>query len=327
MVRLRTAGLSVSYRRDRREAAAWLVEFASSMGLRFSRQQEPRVVDRQMAAVVQEAYEQGHRLYRVVLGVLGVQVSLGLSTPLLRSTWEAIKGWKSLTPTRPRVPISCFRLEVVVLTCLAEGARRRGYQRRIWWSVALALWTGFVCLLRPGELLNLRRLDISFPEGEGFESQAIGAVIIVRKPKTRRIWRQQFVLCRDPRLVRWLQWWMADVSGKTLLFGVSRYVLQKKFSDVLCKLGIDDCGYTLGSLRAGGATDFFQRTRNLGELQYQGRWTAASTLQYYLMEAFSAFVTSSVESSVREKLESVHVLKHLLNFPPKICAQEVFRRG
>lgn len=68
-----------------------------------------------------------------------------------------------------------------------------------------------------------------------------------------------------------LLWWVADASGKTVLFGISRYVLQKKFADVLASLDLDDCGYTLGSLRAGGATDFFQRTRNLGELQYQGR--------------------------------------------------------
>ena len=66
------------------------------------------------------------------------------------------------------------------------------------------------------------------------------------------------------------------------------------FAEEVCRclasLDLDDCSYTLGSLRAGEATDFFQHTRNLGELQYQGRWTAASTLQYYLMEAFSALV-------------------------------------
>lgn len=87
-----------------------------------------------------------------------------------------------------------------------------------------------------------------------------------------------------------LPWWVADAPGKTELFSISRYVLQKKFADVLASLDLDDCGYTLGSLRAGEATDFFQHTRNLGELQYRGRWTAASTLQYYLMEAFSALV-------------------------------------
>ena len=134
---------------------------------------------------------------------LGSAGPIGLSIPLLRTTREAITGWKSLTPERSRVPLSCFRPAVVVLTCLAAGAQWHGYQWRVWWSVALALWSGFVCLLQPGELLNLWRQDVCFPEEEGGESHSLGAVVIVRKPKNRRIWRQQFVLCRDPRLVRW----------------------------------------------------------------------------------------------------------------------------
>ena len=109
-----------------------------------------------------------------------------------------------------------------------------------------------------------------------------------------------------------------------MLFGISRYVLQKKFADVLASLDLDDCGYTLGSLRAGGATDFFQRTRNLGELQYQGREDGQQPQICNIISWKPFLLCTSREA--REKLESVHTLKKLLEHPPKFDAQELYRR-
>ena len=69
-----------------------------------------------------------------------------------------------LTPTRSRVPISCLRLKVVVFTCLADGARQRGNQQRVWWSMAPALWTGllvFFGLVSYSTLFGNPRLGLS----------------------------------------------------------------------------------------------------------------------------------------------------------------------
>lgn len=180
----------------------------------------------------------------------------------------------------------------------------------------MAYWLGFACLLRPGELLGLRRGDISLPETGGREWEELGAVIIIRQPKTRRVWREQFVVCTDPSLVQWLSWWLCDVSDGRPLFNISRYHLSRCFSLLANELGLDGCGYTLGSLRAGGATDHFQRHRNLGELQYLGRWKQASTLQFYLHEAYAIHVTRQQHRGKTHVLEAAHAQVNLLQQPP-----------
>ena len=158
------------------------------------------------------------------------------------------------------------------LGCSVSGLAERGWLRRRWLASAIGWWLGFVCLLRPGELLNLTCGDISLPEGDQNEAESLGAVVVVRQPKTRRVWREQFVTCKDPALVRWLKWWLADSKPSSSFLGLSRYLLGRHFSHTLTLLGLADIHYTLGSLRSGGSTDHFQRNHNLGELQFLGRW-------------------------------------------------------
>ena len=83
----------------------------------------------------------------------------------------------------------------VVLFCAREGWKLSGWSRKQWWACGLALWLGFTCLLRPAEVLKLRVGDLSFSTGQGGESLDPGMVVVVRTPKTRRIWHRQFVLC------------------------------------------------------------------------------------------------------------------------------------
>ena len=210
---------------------------------------------------------------------------------------------------------------------LAKGCGEVGALRRRWWTAALAFWLGFVCLLRPGELLGLKRGDVSLPESSGGESDGLGAVIIIRQPKTRRVWREQFVICTDPALVRWLCWWIHGLADGRPLFNISRYQLNKCFKSLAGDLGLDECGYTLGSLRAGGATDHFQRHRNLGELQYLGRWKQASTLQFYLHEAYAIHVTHQQHRGKAHVLEAAHAETHLLLHPPSRSLASLLVKG
>jgi len=129
-----------------------------------------------------------------------------------------------LKPTRSRVPMSAYRMECLVVVSMGRAVSEEGLMRKQWLTAGLAVWLCFSCMLRPGELLNLRRRDISFPDGDFGNEEMLGAVVIIRRPKTRRIWKEQFVLCRDVKLVRWLRWWLDEVSGSRLFFPFSRYV-------------------------------------------------------------------------------------------------------
>lgn len=103
MVRSRNAGLSREYRRNRRDAGIWLLNFVASLGQRLHARMPSYKIDSWLELGVQRAFDEGVKLYYVTLGVLSLQQKLHLSSPLLRNTWLAIKGWRSALPSKTRV--------------------------------------------------------------------------------------------------------------------------------------------------------------------------------------------------------------------------------
>ena len=141
-------------------------------------------------------FEGGEKLHKVTLAVLAVQRKLRVSGALLKSTWAAIKGWKLTRPTRPRVPITRYLLEALVVAGFSRGAGDIGLRRRRWFGAALGWWLAFDALLRPAEVLRLRHCDLAFPNSE-LHGPDPNLVVVIRNPKTRRVWKTQFVLCTE----------------------------------------------------------------------------------------------------------------------------------
>ena len=192
--RLRDAVLSRDYKRRLREAAADLFNRVGRCGGKLFRQSPARVIDRWLEKAVEDAHRSGERLYYVTLGVLGMQRLWRLSGSTLPGTWAALKAWRHLAPSRSRLPITFYTLQSFLLVCLAKGYQVQGRARYLWWSVMVGSWLSFAALLRPGEVYNLRFEDVTLPvEGaEGLDSP--GMVIVIRRPKTRRVFKTQFVL-------------------------------------------------------------------------------------------------------------------------------------
>ncbi|CAE7383354.1 unnamed protein product, partial [Symbiodinium microadriaticum] len=198
-----------------------------------SKRSSSRALDAALEGAVDWAYQNHEKLYRVTLGVLGVQ-------RVLESKLEA--------------------------------------------------------LLRPGEAHNLHVEDILLPDS-GVTSQGDeGLVITIRRPKTRRVWRAQFVLVKDEALIRWMRWWVKDARPHRRLFRVGRRTWAQQVAEGFASLDLGDRGYTLSSFRGGGATNMFRRHMNLAQLQYHGRWARQETLKAYLQEAFSVQVAASAST-------------------------------
>ena len=225
--------------------------------------------------------EEGAKLYWVRLGLLGIQRAFDLSGPLLRGSWSAVRAWVQLQPSKPRTPMTLFVLECVLLALLGRGNSLKGKDRLEWWSAMLATWISFEGLLRPGEADFLVAGDLLFPEDTEM-AQGVSLIVGIRRAKTRRTWALQHALINNAQLVRWLRWWAADFPRKRKLFPVARRKWANYFREVVLQLGLQSCEFTLGSLRAGGATHQFRVHRNLGALQYAGRWKRAETLKHYL---------------------------------------------
>ena len=74
--------------------------------------------------------------------------------PQLRRLWRAHSEWKALEPSGLHVPFSRAHLMTWVVAAHLTGQ----------FEFAALLLTGFCGLLRPGELLQLRRQHLVFPE-------------------------------------------------------------------------------------------------------------------------------------------------------------------
>ena len=274
--RLRNANLTPEYRRGLREAARWLLDLAISLGAQLS-SDSPQKVDRWLERCIEYAYDRGEKLYYVRLGLIGLQRAWHLSGPLLRGSWSAIRGWRALQPIRSRIPMSRSIMQGVVLTLLMMGNEENGYLREIMWAAMLSVWLSFEGLLRPGETEQLLVRDLCFPDQHGGGSE--GLVVTIRKPKTRRLWHTQFVLIRDRALISWLRWWTMGVSTNRVLFRVARRRWAKVFGQSLAWLQLDDRGFTLGSLRAGGATWHFKNSREPCTASVLGQMVASRDAQ------------------------------------------------
>lgn len=82
---------------------------------------------------------------------------------MLRATWCALRGWKTLLASRSRIPVTRWVLEALVLAGLAQGLEEQGRHCREWWASALGWRLAFESLLRPSEVL---RRDLVFPSGD-----------------------------------------------------------------------------------------------------------------------------------------------------------------
>lgn len=324
MVRLRVVGLSAPYRSGLRDGWAWALNRAKEVGFSLTRNSNPVEVDRFLSRVVQEAFDEGERQYKVTLAIVAVQRKLCISGSLLRATWTAMKGWKSLRPSRPRVPVTRWILEAMVLVGLMEGAECRGAARKEWWSAALGWWLAFEGLLRPVEVLRLQRKHLVFPE-DALTGPDPNLVVVIEEPKTKRVWNKQFVVCTEPGLIQWLQWWAQQMRPNDFLVCMSRHSWSRRLLAVCNSLKLEDVGYTLSSFRSGGATYQFRQHGNFSVLQFKGRWKSAATVQFYIQGAMAAHATCAAGAEAAERVRFVRAGSQWLERVPGQTAARLLR--
>jgi hypothetical protein len=178
-----------------------------------------------------------------------------------------------------------------------------GDERRTLFGAALAIWVGFVGLLRPGEILSLSRATLLLA-ADYLEPQA-WAVAVLDNPKTRKAFGfRQFALLECPRLSCWLTWFFQGRPSDAKLFAGSATRLTEILRSCLSTLGVPPDLYSLSCLRAGGATFQFKEEKNLGALQFAGRWKSASTLHHYVQTSVCALQQAAIPIGARPGVEA-----------------------
>ena len=144
--------------------------------------------------------------------------------------------------------------------------------------------------------------------------------MVIRKPKMRRLAaRREHVLVSEPSVAAFLASAFRDRSGDELVFPAGGARLREAFAAILSGLGVptgDAVGLTLASLRAGGATWFYEETRDLELVRWRGRWGAPRTLEVYIQEVGALHVLAGVGQPVRDRVHRfAAALPNLLSLP------------
>ena len=161
-------------------------------------------------------------------------------------------------------------------------------------------------MLRPGELQKLTHADVAMP-GTFVMSKAHAALKITSPKNRRQFGEFQFVLLRHPNAFSWLAKIHQEGSDKPIWNGSSRE-FSDKFRQMMKELGLSGLGFTPGSLRAGGATMFFNRNTPISSLRFMGRWTAEKSLEHYIQLAMSTQIMNRLTPSVITRLQKLSPL-------------------
>ena len=176
------------------------------------------------------------------------------------------------------------------------------------WAAEAALfglaWAG---LLRPGEVLSARRIDLILPRDAAPGTKH--ALLVIRNPKTRgRAARHQSARVDPADVIELLDAVFGKLPGHALLWPQSGATLRRRLEQIQERLGLVEAGkpaFDLSSFRPGGATWALNATENSELVRRRGRWLSLRVMDIYLQEVVAITFLPSLEPSTRECVDSL----------------------
>jgi hypothetical protein len=239
------------------------------------------------------------------LVIICIMRLLGCTRAALPRSWELLHAWRQQHPGKCRTPCPKALQNAITAVLFAQGLASTDSERILLIAVSLLVWLAFEALLRPIEVAQLRRRHLVFSTDVG-GTDLDWLVVVIASPKNRRFMgHTQFVMTKCLPLILLLHWLCEGMDPEAFIFPGSRHELRTIFKKVLEKLGIHGLGLTWGSLRPGGATEFFRTSNgNVAALLYLGRWASQRSLSHYLQEAMSAITAAKVPNRAKP---TIHV--------------------
>jgi len=218
----------------------------------------------------------------------------------LGTAWDVRTAWQHMEPGSNRAPIPARLLRAMAAVAFAWG----------WDDFGVVLLVAFDGALRPGDFLGLERHDLRFPQEHGGDDSAL--YIILRHSKTAKLrgarWQHVRVSCG--RLIKVLQTVFGSRPAASYLYHAAGTMSQRaaaflrQFRAVLAFLRIpygEQHGFVPSSLRAGGITALYQRTFNIEQVRWQGRWDGQKSMEHYVQELPYNSAFASLDPAARDR--------------------------
>ena len=290
--KLRLSKYSVAYRNRLIEGGLAVQRFLQSQGLSGKNLLECKAS--QLDVILEQFVSNCHTnrtrkkrdLQIAKHGVLFFQVLRPRLKQRLKQTWATLKAWEELQPSQVRSPIPIALL--MGMLCRArinsEIATSR-IESRKWMIFSVLVSLGFFGVLRPGELLALRKRDITLPNNISLSLPCI--TIGLERPKNfRQLGARQFTSVYHIPTCEWTAWLCSTLEKpEEPLWPTTANEFRKFFRDCGRQLNFTRGRYTPASLRAGGATFLFDEMQDVGRLRFLGRWANIQSLEHYIQSA------------------------------------------
>ena len=245
----------------------------------------PHQLDRLVAVYIQHSYNThtpftyaSHALHAVVYHRPDLKQHMFVSR-------QCLKGWERVKTSASHPPLT-WELTVVLACTLSQS----GYH-----GPAVAMLVAFDCYLRVGELTRLRRCDIVMPNDSRMGRAHAEMAVCLPTTKTGP---NQSVSLQNPVVAQILCDWVrsrALASDSTaLIFAFKPPLLRRLMHQACTEHGLGDTPYVPHSLRHGGATADFLRTKSIEHVQFRGRWKSMESARRYVQTARALLAAQQV---------------------------------
>ena len=233
--------------------------------------------------------------------VLSVQVNFPRFRGRLRQAWESVGSWGLELPGRLRTAVPLPVLLCMSILSRVMAAETSGQDAYLWLSCSVLCEVGFYGLLRPGELLRMRRGLVSLP-GRATSLGGKFALIGIVSPKRREMGKTQFAMVRNVNTTLWLAWLCEGLSSYHLLWPASAFEFRKRMKLLASLLGLSHWKILPSSLRPGGATHFFSCSVDPDRMLFWGRWASLNSLKHYVQEMISAQLVQQAPAATQRDI-------------------------
>ena len=209
--------------------------------------------------------------------------------------WDVVSEWSLREPGKPRAPVpeAGVRAAITLACCLR------------WTAFALFLAFGWCAALRPGELLKLRRRDVTLPTD--LASQTSPLFLRLRASKTSRkhgAATHQHARIEAADVIELAEAYLGEMRPKDRIFGWKYRAMRAQWDELFKRrLGFERL--TPSGLRSGGATDaLLAGGLESARLRLRHLVNSRST-ERYLQEAGAAFAYARVPPEARARVATL----------------------
>ena len=188
-------------------------------------------------------YESGHGKSHANMTFYGIMLFMPVLKFQLPRSAQALRGWNKQVLSKHWPPLTWELAVAIAIQFVRWQARFRQ---------AVAVLLSFDCLLRAGEMANLRGGDVADVNDLRFDMEHKGVVLRLRKTKTGE---NKSVTVLHPDVIALLRLLVRSTKKGALLFPFGAGVFRREFKQVVESLGLHP-SFVPHSLRHGGATRY-----------------------------------------------------------------------